>query len=319
MFQSSRPRSMFRFLIKKLLHGLLMILGVSIITFALLSAAGGDAFSGLRDNPQVSEQTINKLREVYGLDRPFLVRYGSWLGSAVQGDLGESFAFKMPVSGLVGARLQNTLMISLSALAISITVSLGLALISARYRSRLLEGAIDILILVAASTPRVVLAFIVLVISLRLSIAAPVAGETNSFLLISGAIVLAIPLISLFLAQIHDGLKEVMDEDFVRLARAKGLGEWTVVAKHALRVALNPFLTLFGLAFGALLGGSVIVETVLSWPGIGALMVSAVRGRDVPLVMGIVLVASAAVWIGNTLAEVLQVVNDPRIQPYRNK
>lgn len=319
MFESSRSRPMLRFFIKKLLHGLLMILGVSIITFALLSAAGGDALSGLRENPQISEQTIDKLRQVYGLDRPFLVRYGSWLGSAARGDLGESFAFKLPVSALVWARLKNTLMIGLSGLAISIVVSLGLALMSARYRVRLLEGAIDIMVLVAASTPRVVLSFIVLVISLRLSIAAPVAGETSPFLLVSGAIVLAIPLIALFLAQAHDGLKEAMNEDFVRLARAKGLSEWTVIAKHAMRVALNPFLTLFGLAFSALLGGSVIVETVLSWPGIGALMVSAVRGRDVPLVMGIVVVASAAVWIGNTLAEVLQVVNDPRIQPHRTK
>lgn len=310
---------MLRFFIKKLLHGLFMIIGVSIITFALLSAAGGDALSGLRENPQISEQTIDKLRQVYGLDRPFIVRYGSWLGSAAHGDLGESFMFKLPVSALVWARLKNTLMIGLLGLAISVVVSLGLALISARYRSRLLEGAIDIMVLVAASTPRVVLSFIVLVISLRLSIAAPVAGETSPFLLFSGAIVLAIPLISLFLAQAHDGLKEAMNEDFVRLARAKGLSEWTVIAKHAMRVALNPFLTLFGLAFGALLGGSVIVETVLSWPGIGALMVSAVRGRDVPLVMGIVVVASAAVWVGNTLAEVLQVVNDPRIQPHRTK
>ncbi len=310
---------MLHFATKKLVHGMLMLLAVSIITFALLSAAGGDALSSLRDNPQISERTINDLRRVYGLDRPFPVRYGSWLSSAAQGDLGESFAFKMPVSDLVWSRLQNTLMIGLLALAISIVVSLGLAIASARWNSRLLEWTIDTIVLVTASTPRVVLALIVLVISLRLSIAAPMAGETSVFLLCSGAVVLAIPLISIFLAQLHDGLNEAMNEDFVRLARAKGLSEWKVIAKHAMRVAINPFLTLLGLSFGALLGGSVIVETVLGWPGIGALMVSAVRGRDVPLVMGIVLVASAAVWFGNTLAELLQILNDPRIEPSANR
>lgn len=310
---------MLHFATKKLVHGMLMLLAVSIITFALLSAAGGDALSSLRDNPQISERTINDLRRVYGLDRPFPVRYGSWLSSAAQGDLGESFAFKMPVSDLVWSRLQNTLMIGLLALAISNVVSLGLAIASARWNTRLLEWTIDTIVLVTASTPRVVLALIVLVISLRLSIAAPMAGETSVFLLCSGAVVLAIPLISIFLAQLHDGLNEAMNEDFVRLARAKGLSEWKVIAKHAMRVAINPFLTLLGLSFGALLGGSVIVETVLGWPGIGALMVSAVRGRDVPLVMGIVLVASAAVWFGNTLAELLQILNDPRIEPSANR
>ncbi len=310
---------MLHFATKKLVHGMLMLLAVSIITFALLSAAGGDALSSLRDNPQISERTINDLRRVYGLDRPFPVRYGSWLSSAALGDLGESFAFKMPVSDLVWSRLQNTMMIGLLALAISIIVSLGLAISSARWNSRLLEWTIDTIVLVTASTPRVVLALIVLVISLRLSIAAPMAGETSVFLLCSGAVVLAIPLISIFLAQLHDGLNEAMNEDFVRLARAKGLSEWKVIAKHAMRVAINPFLTLLGLSFGALLGGSVIVETVLGWPGIGALMVSAVRGRDVPLVMGIVLVASAAVWFGNTLAELMQILNDPRIEPSANR
>ncbi len=104
-----------------------------------------------------------------------------------------------------------------------------------------------------------------------------------------------------------------MNEDFVQYARAKGLAEWVVIRRHALRAALNPFLTLFGLSLGGLLGGSVIVETVLGWPGIGALIVTAVRNRDVPVVMGVVLVASAAVWFGNTAAEFLQMLNDRRI------
>ncbi len=312
-------RPMLQFVIKKLLHGVLMILAVSVITFTLLSAAGGDALSGLRDNPQISEQTIENLRRVYGLDRPFLVRYGSWLGGAVRGEFGESFSFRTPVSSLVWSRFKNTLFMGVSALAIAVLVSFTLAIASARYGSRALEWTIDVLILITASTPRMVLALIALVISLRFSIAAPAAGELSGFLLVAGSIVLSVPLISLFLAQLHDGLNDAMREDFVRLARAKGLTEWRVITRHALRVAVDPFLALFGLSLGALLGGSVIVETVLGWPGMGALMVSAVRGRDVPLVMGIVLVASAAVWVGNTLAEVLQMVNDPRLRPQREK
>lgn len=137
-------------------------------------------------------------------------------------------------------------------------------------------------------------------------------GNLASILLAS--IVLSVPLISVFLAQAHESLADAMNEDFIKLARAKGLMESVIIIRHASRSAIRPVLTLFGLSIGALLAGSVVVETVLSWPGIGSLMVAAVRSRDLPVVMGIVVSASAAVWFGNTLAEILQLVNDKRLR-----
>jgi ABC-type dipeptide/oligopeptide/nickel transport system permease component len=202
----------------------------------------------------------------------------------------------------------------LIAFAIAIFKSFFLAVLAVRYRSRILNAFIEASIFLTASTPRMVLALIALLISLQLGFSTVTAEGASWFSLIAGAVVLSVPLISIFLAQLHQGLKEVMGEDFIRLARAKGLSEWAVITRHAIRPALNPFLTIAGLSLGALLGGSVIVETVLGWPGIGALMVSAVRGRDVPLVMGVVIVASAAVWFGNSIAEVLQAVNDKRLR-----
>lgn len=290
-----------------------MLLVVSAITFVLLSAAGGDALSALQDNPQISERTIENLRKVYGLDRPLVERYGSWLAGAVTGNLGESIAFRIPVSTLVGSRFLNTLMMGVIALTLAIFVSLLLAILSVMSGGLLLDTVIDALIFLTASTPRMVLSLLALLLSLSI-LPRGSAGAAMWFHLIAGSIVLAVPLISIFLAQLINGLKEVMEEDFIRLARAKGLSEWQVVSKHALRVSLNPFLTIAGLSLGGLLGGSVVVETVLGWQGIGSLMVTAVRGRDVPLVMGIVLISSAAVWFGNTLAEFLQVVNDKRIR-----
>jgi peptide/nickel transport system permease protein len=300
--------------IKKLIQGVAMILVVSAITFSLLSSAGGDALSGLRDNPQISETTIENLKKVYGLDRPFAERYGSWLFNAIKGDLGESFAFRVPVRTLAFSRLLNTAMLGISALTLAVGLSFLLAVLSTRYRSRVLSGSIELLILLTASTPRMVLALIALFASLRFAFAFPDAGGFNSFQLASVSVVLALPLISIYLAQLRAGLGDAMNEDFVRLARAKGLDEWRIILRHALRAALNPFLTISGLSLGGLLGGSVIVETVLGWPGIGALMVLAVRSRDVPLVMGIVIVTSIAVWIGNTIAEFLQLVNDRRLR-----
>ena len=286
-----------------------MIVIVSAITFALLSAAGGDALTALRDNPQISEKTIDRLREVYGLDKPMLSRYGTWAASAVRGDLGESMALRVPVATLVWSRFLNTLLMGLLALTTSVAAALFLAVWSTRAQSKWLDRIVELLIFLTASTPRMVLALLALVLSLSL-----LSAASYSYQLISGAVVLAVPLISILLAQLKNGLDEIMSADFIRTARAKGLSEWAVIAKHALRPSLSPFLTIAGLSLGGLLGGSVIVESVLGWQGIGALVVSAVRGRDIPVVMGVVLLSSAAVWFGNALAEVLQFANDARIR-----
>lgn len=305
---------MLQFAIKKLIQGAGMILAVSAITFALLSTAGGDALTGLRDNPQVSPKTIADLEKLYALDRSLPERYGSWLAGAATGELGESFLFRLPVGGLIWSRFSNTLLISFLAIVFASIVSLKLAIIDARYRNRVLSILIECLILITASTPRIVLSIIALLVMLQLSITAAPAGSVSWYQLLAGSAALALPLISIFLAQLREGFDDVMKEDFIRLARAKGLGEWRVIGSHALRAAINPFLSIIGLYFGALLGGSVIVETVLGVPGVGALMVAAVRGRDVPLVMGIVLLTSVSVWIANAVAELAQMFNDRRLR-----
>jgi peptide/nickel transport system permease protein len=301
-------------IIRKSIQGLLMMLIVSAVTFALLSAAGGDALTSLRDNPQVSEETIAELRRVYGLDRPLPVRFGVWLGGVVRGDLGESMSLRVSVASLIAAKFLNTAYLAVAAILIALFIAVILSYLSVRLRSRTLDAAIEAIVLVTAATPRIVLALIVLLISALLAGAGTriTSGSWASFAL--AAAVMAAPLVAVFLAQAVEQLRDAMKEDFVSLARAKGLRERTLVVRHASRAALNPLLTLLGLSFGGLLGGSVIVETILGWPGLGALTVTAVRGRDVPLVMGIVLVSSLAVWLGNTAAEFLQVVNDKRLR-----
>jgi ABC-type dipeptide/oligopeptide/nickel transport system permease component len=187
-----------------------------------------------------------------------------------------------------------------------------LSLVGVRYKSTTIAAFIDFLILVTASTPRIVLALVALAISVRLT-ALP-TDSSSAVLFWLAALALSAPLISIFLAQFHGELQRTMREDFINLARAKGLSESAVIFHHAVRPALNPLLTIAGLSLGGLLGGSVIVESVLGRQGLGTLMVSAVRARDLPLVMGIVLFTSTAVWLGNALGELLQAVNDKRIR-----
>jgi peptide/nickel transport system permease protein len=303
---------MLKLIARKLGQGLMMIFIVSAIAFALLSAAGGDAMTVLRENPQISEATIENLRRIYGLDQPLAVRYGNWLKGAIAGDLGESMYFRVPVRSLVAVRFVSTFFLGIAALGIAIIITSVLSIAAARYRSKALSRVIEFIVFLTASTPRIVLALFALAIVAQITAANVDAASAAGFWLASLA--LAAPLISIFLAQFHDSLSSTMNEDFIQLARAKGLSETAIVVRHAIRAALNPVLTVFGLSLGGILGGSVIVESVLGRQGLGTLMVSAVRGRDLPLVMGIVLVTSAAVWIGNTLAEILQALNDKRVR-----
>jgi peptide/nickel transport system permease protein len=313
MFVTCGFPPMLRFTLRKAIQGVLMLVFVSGLTFYLLSAAGGDALSALRDNPQINVATLEQYEKLYGLDERFITRYTKWVGNAVVGDLGRSFAFQVPVSSLIWSRFLNTALISGLALIIAMTVSLTLAIANARFRSRLLNGFVDTVVLVAASTPRMVLALAALAVIVRASSVTAFSGSSFVSLFV-GAAVLSTPLIALLLAQLRRGIEGAMNEDFIRVARAKGLSEWIVVIKHALRPGLDPALAIAGVSLGALFGGSVIVETILAWPGIGALMVQAVKGRDIPLVMGVVVASSAAVWLGNAIAEYLQLANDARLR-----
>lgn len=294
-----------RLILRKLAQGVLLILISSSVTFALLSSAGGDALSALRDNPQVSRETIENLRVVYGLDQPVIVRYARWLGSALTGDLGESFNFRVPVRGLVLARLTETLLLSLAAILIAFIVSVGLSFLSVRFRSRWFTKLNEFVVLITASSPRIVLALLALVVVVKLAV-------QSTFWL--AAIALAVPAIAIFLAQLDESIAATMSEDFIRLARAKGLSERVVILRHALRAVINPVLTLLGVTFGTFLGGSVIVETVLGRQGLGSMIVAAVRTRDIPLLMGCVLVISTAVWLANAITEILQMANDKRLK-----
>ena len=310
-----------RLIFHRLLQGVLVLLIVSALTFALLAAAGGDALTTLGDDPRLSEEMINVLRGMFGLDQPLHVRFLRWLSEILRGRMGYSFYFQAPVGSIVWLRLLNTLALAAFALFIALSFALPFGALAARQAGALTDRLCGIVILIAASTPRIVLALVVLAVTARFSLFS--AGVASSTLptfqraagIIQPALVLSVPLIALFLAHTRDALRAALREDFVRAARAKGLPESIVIRRHALRAALNPLITIFGLSLGGVMSGSVIVETVLGWPGLGQLSVVAVRARDVPLLMGVVLVTATAVLVGNLVADILLWLNDPRLRP----
>ena len=302
-----------RFAIRKLVQAVLLLLTVSVITFGMLSTAGGDALSSLRENPQVSQETVDRLTAVYGLDKPIAARYLSWLGGLVRGDLGESFLYKTPVLGLLLARFGNTAILAIAGLTIALGIAIPSAYFIVRRRARWLDGFADVVISLTASVPRMVAALVALLLLISAS-GKTFAGDRSPLALFLGASVISLPVIAVLLAQAKGELARAVDLAFVQFARSKGLSERAVILRHAFREALNPILTLGGLSIGTMVSGSVVVETILGWPGIGSLLVAAVKGRDVSLVMGIVVATCIVVWLANTVAEILQMINDPRLR-----
>jgi peptide/nickel transport system permease protein len=301
-----------------LLQGLVVLFVVSMLTFGLLAAAGGDALTTLRNDPLVSERTLEEQRRVYGLDQSLAVRYTRWLGGLARGEMGESFSFRAPVGTILWPRLLNTLSLSAVALCLAWAIALPLGSMAARRPRSWIDKLCGAVVMLASSTPRIVLALVALALAARtslFSIGAATGGTGGSLLnILLPAFVLSVPLIALFLAQVRDGLGTALREEFVQVARAKGLSERVVTLRHALRAAFNPLITIFGYSIGGLVSGSVIVETVLGWPGLGLLSVLAVRSRDVPLLMSVVLVTSTAVLVGNLVADILLRFNDPRLR-----
>ena len=292
----------------------MVILIVSALTFALLAAAGGDALSSLRNEPLVTAETVRALERTYGLDQPLAVRYGRWLGGVVRGEMGYSLYFHAPVWSIIRSRLFNTILLAVAALVIAMTTALALGSLAARRPGGLMDRVCGAVILFTASTPRIVLALIALALVARSALFAPSSAGPSLLRLFVPALILSVPLISLFLAQVRDGLAQALREEFVQVARAKGLPERVVILRHALRAALNPLITILGFSMGSMVSGSVIVETVLNWQGLGQLSVLAVQSRDVPLLMGIVLITATAVLIGNLSADILLCLNDPRLR-----
>ncbi|HEX8175736.1 MAG TPA: ABC transporter permease [Pyrinomonadaceae bacterium] len=312
---------MLRIILYRLLQGALVILIVSALTFALLGAAGGDALSSLSSDPLVSEATLRTLRHTYGLDEPLPVRYWRWLTGVLSGEMGYSLYYHTPAWSIIRPRLFNTLALAALALLIAMTIALVLGWLAARRAGGWADRLAGAVVLLASSSPRIVLALIALALVAR-SPSFLMSGATTegasfgvSFMRIFvPAAILSVPLVALFLAQARDGLLLSMREDFVQVARAKGLSERTVILRHALRGALNPLITIFGLSLGSLISGSVMVETVLGWPGLGQLSVVAAQSRDVPLLMGVVLITATAVLVGNLVADILLCLNDPRLR-----
>ena len=317
---------MLRYCLHRLLIGLGMLLALTILIFVLLQLTPDDPIDAYIDpNVAMSKEAMDALRAQLGLDKPLPVQYLAWLSQAVQGNLGHSLQrFNETVSGLIASRIGPTLLLMGAGLAIAIVVGIASGIVSAVRRNSLPDYSFSVLALLGISSPAFLTALLGLyVFSVRLRWA-PSGGmltpATDFSLgdlmhhLILPAFVLSIGHAALIMRYMRASMLEVLNQDYVRTARAKGVKEFWVVTKHALRNALLPVVTLIGSTIGLAVGGAIFIESVFNWPGMGLLLISAVETRDYPVIMGATLVIGACVIVVNILTDLAYAVIDPRIK-----
>ena len=328
---------MIRFIARRLLFAIPLLLGIVTITFFVIQAAPGDPmdmFLEPRMQRQMDPEAVELLRQRYGLDQPIHVQYVRWLGALLQGDLGESFRYRRPVAALIAERVPYTLQLAALALLVDALLGIALGIYSAVKRYSLAEKLVTMGSLIIYSIPGFWLALmLVMLFSVHLGWFPTSQTRSLDYDLLStwGQIGdrlwhLVLPVFVLGIAQaagtaryMRNRLLEVMNEEYILAARARGLHERTVIFKHALRNAMIPIITIFGMSLPFLLGGAALIEGVFGWPGLGLLGIEAVRGRDYPVILATTIIAAVLVVLGNLLADVLYAVVDPRISLGKEK
>lgn len=313
-----------QYMLRRLLLSVVVLLGVTVLDYAVISFAPGDPIDYLIGSADITFQTAAILREKWGLNDPVHIRYIKWMGHIVRGDLGISLASGEPVTTRIRRRLGPTLLLMATALAISYVVAVPIGVISALKRGSILDAVVTAFALLGVCLPNFFLGLMgIYVFALRLKIA-PTSGMYTigapfSVLdivrhLALPASILGMMLVGSLTRYTRSSVLETLSQDYVRTARAKGLQEHLVLVRHALRNALLPLITLLGLRIPWLFGGAVIVETIFGWPGMGLLLVRSTQHRDYSVLMGLALVAAVMGILGNLIADLLYCVADPRIR-----
>lgn len=311
------------YIIRRLLGAIPLLLGISVILFAIIQLAPGGPLDIYAENPSVSKEALAQIAARYGLDQPVPMQYFLWLKAIVVGDWGFSIRTGRPVLSEIVLRLGPTLQLGGLAMAISLLVAVPVGIISAARRGSKLDGAVTVLSFAGISTPVFWLALLLqLLFSVQLGWL-PSAGYQSigdgSFLdrlryIIMPASVLSLATVASWSRFIRSGMIDVLNQDYIRTAYAKGRGEKSVLLLHGLRNAMIPAVTVIAVDFVTIISGAVITETVFSWPGIGRLFMESMDGRDYPMLMGLMMMGSLAIVVANIIADICYAALDPRIR-----
>ncbi len=301
------------YLIRRLVQAVLILIGVSFITFFLLYVLPADPVRQIAGR-SATAATVENIRQQLGLDQPFIVQYGRYLGHLLQGDMGRSYLQKTEVAELITSRLPATLLLMVAAIFCELVLGVGMGIAAALWRGKLVDQVLMMTSFVTVSAPQFVVSLLMLyVFSVKLGWF-PIGGYGTTAHLVLPAITLGILGSGWYSRMMRSSMIDVLRADFIRTARAKGLSRHRVILRHALPNAILPIIAMIGIDIGIFMGGIVVVESVFGWPGIGQLAWQAIQRVDIPIIMGVTLVSAFAIVLGNLLADVLAPFIDPRIR-----
>jgi ABC-type dipeptide/oligopeptide/nickel transport system permease component len=303
---------MIRYVVSRLVQAVPALIGVTLVAFVLLQISGDMTVVLLP--PDATEAQRAEFRRVYGLDRPIPIQYASYLWHVVQGDFGRSFVHGRPAIQVVFDRLPATIELTTVAMLIGVSLAIPAGVVSAVKRDTMVDRAITVLVMLGQSVPAFWLGMLViLVFAVQLQVL-PVSGRGTLAQLVLPGLTLAMWPLTLTARLTRAGMLEVLSQDYIRTARAKGLADLVVTSRHALRNALIPIVTVLGINLGGMLGGAVLTETVFAWPGIGTLVLSSVLARDYPVVLAAMICVACMFVLINLAVDVAYGYLDPRIR-----
>jgi len=301
-----------RFVIQRLGHLVWVLLAVSILVFLLIHLSGDPV--RLLTPLDAKPEDVERIRRLYGLDQPLAVQYVAFLRSAARGDLGESFRYQQPAFALVMRRLPATALLAAVTIGLTVVVGIPLGVYVGARAGGLVDWVVSLVTFVFISLPSFWLGVLMILLFADRLRLLPASGFDGWASLVLPALTLAVYTTGLIVRLVRSDIVEVLRADFIRTARAKGAAERLVLARHALRNALISTVTVLGLQLGNLLGGSVVVETVFAWPGVGWLMLQGIQTRDLPVVRAVVLVVGTLFVLINLVVDLLYLYLDPRIR-----
>ena len=302
-----------RFIAKRLLMGILVVLCVTVLIFSIMQAMPGNPVDLMVDT-RVTAEKVAEIKAQWGLDKPPALQYFYWLGNILRGDFGTSISIKQNVTDLIGQRLPFTLMLTGAALLIEYLLAIPLGLLAAVKRGKGVDKTLTVSTIILWSMPQFWLGvLLMLVFSINLKVL-PLSGYSGFPSLILPAVTLALPTLAQIFRLTRSEVLDVMEEKYVTTAYAKGIQDKKVLIKHVLRNAMIPVTVMFFLSLPWLIGGAVVVENVFAWPGMGQLLWKAISKQDFPIVQGIVLVITVLTVLCNMIGDIVAGILDPRIR-----
>lgn len=306
---------MLRYAVRRILQSVVVLFAVSALSFFLLHLAPGDPVDLLIGQSPMTSEQIAAIRHFWGLDRPAQEQYAVWLSNMARGDLGESVGFGgRKVAGLIGDAAPATLVLNILALALSTLLAIPAGIVAALRKNSTYDAAVMLGSVLGVSLPNFWLGLMLVVLFSLILKVLPAFGQTDWRSYLMPVFVLATEQTALIARMSRATMLEILDNEYVRTARAKGLPERWVIVRHALRNALLPIVTLIGYRIGFLLSGTIVIETVFGWPGIGRLLFQAIGTRDYALVQAITLLGATLVVLANLVTDLAYVLIDPRVR-----